>query len=212
MNAFLLALVLASSSLLASAQEKPSEHVLMFSLANTNFFTSSQRNLTADTSFGKRSFGDIQLGVSYGNWKGSRMLYYGMNFGFAQQKIEGRINTQNYSLIPHIGLMKRYSIGGPLYFMPSGEAYIGFTRFNNYNQNGQKIDHSLVYRGGITATPFSIGVQVSKKWIMLLSVGTLYADYSTSKSEGFNNTAYRSSNFSAGASLNTFQLRVLLGI
>ena len=140
------------------------------------------------------------------------MLYYVMNFGFAQQKIEGRINTQNYSLIPHIGLMKRYSIGGPLYFMPSGEAYIGFTRFNNYNQNGQKIDHSFVYRGGITATPFSIGVQVSKKWIMLLSVGTLYADYSTSKSEGFNNTAYRSSSFSAGASLNTFQLRVLLGI
>lgn len=212
MKASLLALLLAISTLLTSAQEKSSEPVLMFSLANTNYFTRWERDITADTASGKLSFGDIQLGVSYGKWKGSRMLYYGMNFGFGQQKYDARVNTRNFSLSPHIGLMKRYSLGGPLYYMPSGEAYIGINRYNNYDQNGNKVDHSNRYSGGINATPFTIGVEASKKWSMLLSIGSMYADYSTSKSDGFNNTEYRSSSFSAGASLNTFRLRVLVGI
>lgn len=189
------------------------DKVLVFSGSGAALNVNSNRNLTADTLFGRNTLFSIGTGAAYGKWKGNVLVYYGINASFANNQ---NYNTPNagtfYSIGPVVGVIKRVSLGGPLSYMPVGEAII------SYSNNRQEIAPNVFsvgrgWTGGIFISPLSFSLQATKRMELLFALGRVDAFYSnSSNSEVFQQPATRVSNFNIVASLNAIGLRLLVKI
>lgn len=193
-----------------SAQDTSGDRVLMFTASGASYSNNSSRDIAADTTLWKTTGISIGSGVNFGKWKGNRLFYYGLRFDYTSMKIDDGSSFNSLGLAPVVGLMKKIPLGGALYYMPFGEAYIAYHRLNSRSQSGEK-NHSESYGAGVRAAPFSIGIQTSKKVDLLLAVGTISADYTTNKTDN-NTPEVRINQFSVGAQLNTIEIRLLLRI
>ena len=214
MKSSLLALVLLFYAFFASAQEKSSSNVLIFSGSSLSVGHSGGRNLTVDTALvGYTSWG---LGTGlYGQWKKNTLLYYGVLFGFAGSSgLTVGSKSSRFSVAPTVGLMKKFPISASVYLIPSAEYHMGFS-WASFTYNGEKVSDPVAFETGVTAYPLSLGVTATPKFDVVLTVGYLGMGYARSSTKGdpFSGIPkYSSSNFFVSGQLNSLGVRLLLKI
>lgn len=214
MKSSLLALVLLFSAFFASAQEKSSSNVLIFSGSNLSVGHSGGRNLTGDSAIDGNTSWELGTGVMFGQWRNNTLLYYGISFGFTGNSGLVNSSSSNFSVGPAIGLMKKFPISAAVYLIPSAEYRINFN-WSSYTSNGETVSAPVSFATGVTAYPLSLGVTATPKLDVILTVGTLGMGYGYSKANG-NPTlgipSIRYSNFFFSGQLNSLGVRVLLKI
>jgi len=214
MKSSLLALVLLFSILFASAQEKSSSKVLMFSGSNLSVGYSGGRNLTGDSAIDGNSSWELGTGVMFGQWRNNTLLYYGISFGFAGNSGLVNSSSSNFSVGPTIGLMKKFPISAAVYLIPSAEYRINFY-WTSYTSNGETVSAPVSFATAVTAYPLSLGVTATPKLDVILTVGTLGMGYAYNKTRGnptLGTPSIRVSNFFFSGQLNTLGVRLLLKI
>ncbi|MGB4770271.1 MAG: hypothetical protein WBP58_02360 [Chitinophagaceae bacterium] len=214
MKSSFLILLLIIISISLAAQKSSTNRVLIFSGSSAQFNRYSARDIRGDTSLGSASDWGISTGVMFGKWKSNALLYYGVTvsyYGFSNNS-GGKGN--GYAVSPTLGLIKKFPITNSIYYMPSGEVYIGYYRNLAAGQGTMNSGSDAVVTG-IRGYPFSVGFDATKRFAVMLTLGSVNISYSNSGYRGDpppGSTDVRNSVFSVGGQLNSVGARLLLKI